>query len=376
MTIKIATFADFHLGVKTYGIVDSKTGLNTREINALKSLDIMIDYCIDNNIKYILGAGDMFKNNLPSPTIQNEFDKRIHRASSNGIILYLMSGNHDVSSLGTAKSPLETYKTLKVNNVYHSRFTEEYYINDNLRILMLPTYCNQTEIENILDNYQKDVPTIVVGHSTILGAKLNDWLLEQNENAVDCKIFERPGIIAVVLGHLHKYQILNTCPLTYYTGSLQRIDFSEELQEKGFVVLEIDDKKVDYKFIEVSSQKFHTINLDLTSIEDEMTHITKIIENDKMKINGSIVRLSMDVKKNNNINDSIIIKQLKEHNVESIASIQKNVNRDESIRNKDINETITEEKALDIYLKDNDNKNEIMKLGLEIVNKLKNDNLI
>ena len=46
------------------------------------------------------------------------------------------------------------------------------------------------------------------------------------------------------------------------------------------------------------------------------------------------------------------------------------------IRNKDINEQITEEEALREYFKDNSDKDEIIKLGLSIINEMKEKNLI
>jgi exonuclease SbcD len=166
MSIKIVTFADVHIGVTTYGIIDSTTGLNTRVLNALESLDKMIDYTINNNIKYIVIPGDMYKNNLPSPNLQDEFNKRIKRAADNGITVYILSGNHDVSPLSTAKSPLETYKTLKINNVFHTRYKKTYMIENKLKLLVLPTYCNQKEIEKILEEENGSIPTLVAGHTT------------------------------------------------------------------------------------------------------------------------------------------------------------------------------------------------------------------
>lgn len=375
MGIKIATFADFHLGVTTYGTIDAKTGLNTRVINALESLDNMINYCINNRIEYIIFAGDMYKNNLPSPTLQRELNIRIKKAAENGIKLYIQSGNHDVSPTETAKCPMDPFSTLGVNNIYHTRFEKSYMINSNLRVLILPTYCGQQEVELILDKYDDNIKTIVVGHLTVLGAKLNDWLVEQSENAISARVFERSNICAVVLGHLHKHQILNTSPLTYYTGSLQRIDFTEEFQDKGFVVLDIDEK-VNYEFINIKSQEFFTINVDLKGNADEMECVVDLLETSKHKIKDSIFRLSMELDKTNNINEDILLKQIKNYGVKSIASIQKNVDRNDTIRNALINETITEEKALDMYFNDNEHKEKIVNAGLNMINTLKNNNMI
>lgn len=376
MKIKICTSADIHIGYTTYGTIDPQTGLNTRVLNALNSLDEMINYCINDSIEYLIIAGDAYKNNIPSPTLQKEFDKRIKHAADNNIKIYIMDGNHDVSMLKTANSALKTFDTLGVKNVFHSKNLKLYDIGD-LQILMMPTYCNQELTEQILSK-PLEKPTLVVMHGTIKGAMLNDWLIEQNESAIDIDTLKKDNIIGVVLGHLHKHQILNKDPLIYYTGSLQRIDFTEENQEKGFVVLtyDTDNKNLDYEFIEVPSQTFHTIKLDLTNSEDEMTELFNEFENRKNKLNNSIVRLILNVNSSNKIEDNILIKKLKEYNIYHLASIQKNVVKNDIVKNKEITENITEEKALKMYFKDNKNADKIINEGLKMIQKLQNDNLI
>lgn len=371
--MKIVTFADLHLGVSSYGYIDPNTGLNTRVLNALSSFDKMIDYCIDNEIKYVIFAGDMFKNNLPTPTLQKELNLRIKKGIDNGIVFYMQDGNHDVSPIITAKSAMDPFNTLGIQNVKHTRFEAEFFIED-IRVLMLPTYCNQEEVENILKKYNDNIKTIVVGHNTILGAKLNDWLIETNESAIDGKIFKQKNIISVVLGHLHKHQILDTNPLIYYTGSLQRIDFNEENQPKGFVELNINNNIVNYRFIEIESQEFKTIKLDLTNIDNEMEFIQNYI--DKEHIENKIVRLQLQVKKDNNINDGVLLTQLKDKNVRHIAYINKNFNRQELIRDEEFDELISEQQALKKYFDNFTNKDELITIGLEMINKLKNDGLI
>jgi exonuclease SbcD len=49
-----------------------------------------------------------------------------------------------------------------------------------------------------------------------------------------------PGVDYVALGHLHRRQAIGGgAPPVVYAGSLQRVDFGEEAEEKGFCVVEI-----------------------------------------------------------------------------------------------------------------------------------------
>ena len=64
-------------------------------------------------------------------------------------------------------------------------------------------------------------------------------------------------------------------------------------------------------------------------------------------------------------------KLLKDNGSTCIANINKIFDRDELIRNKNIDSTITEEKALEEYFKDNEDAEEIIKLGLKMISDLK-----
>ena len=375
--MKIITFADAHIGISTYSTIDPKTNLNTRVLDSLNGIDQIINYAEENNIKYILFAGDMFKNALPSPTLVREINKRIKASAEKGIKWIIQDGNHDVSPLETAKSALDPLSTLKVENVEHTRFEKTYMIDNNIRVLVLPTYTTQEEVENILSKYNDNIKTIVMGHFTSLNAKLNDWLIASNEDAIDIKIFQKPNILAVVLGHLHKHQILNTNPLSYYCSSTIRTDFNEEHDKKGFVVLDIDNNyNVSYIFKEIKTQEFLSVKMDLVGEEDAQANVMSYLNHIKNDLNNKVVRVQLTLDKENNIDDNEILEFLKNNNVSYIANISKIFDREQLIRNKDINEQITEEEALREYFKDNSDKDEIIKLGISIINEMKEKNLI
>lgn len=375
--MKIITFADAHIGISTYSTIDPKTNLNTRVLDSLNGIDQIINYAEENNIKYILFAGDMFKNALPSPTLVREINKRIKASAEKGIKWIIQDGNHDVSPLETAKSALDPLSTLKVENVEHTRFEKTYMIDNNIRVLVLPTYTTQEEVENILSKYNDNIKTIVMGHFTSLNAKLNDWLIASNEDAIDIKIFQKPNILAVVLGHLHKHQILNTNPLSYYCSSTIRIDFNEEHDKKGFVVLDIDNNyNVSYIFKEIKTQEFLSVKMDLVGEDDAQANVMAYLNHIKNDLNDKVVRVQLTLDKENNIDDNEILEFLKNNNVSYIANISKIFDREQLIRNKDINEQITEEEALREYFKDNSDKDEIIKLGISIINEMKEKNLI
>ena len=92
--MRILHFSDVHIGVENYGRTDPDTGLSTRLIDFLSTLDEVVDCAIDERIDLALFCGDAYKSRDPSQTHQREFAKRIARLASEGIPVFLLLGTH------------------------------------------------------------------------------------------------------------------------------------------------------------------------------------------------------------------------------------------------------------------------------------------
>lgn len=377
--MKVLSFADYHLGVKTHGKIDPITGLNTREIQTLEVLDELIDYAINNQIKVIVAAGDMYKNNLPTPTLQDKFNEKIKRASDAGITVLILDGNHDVSKMDTTSSALKQFETLAVPKVIHTRFHKEYIFSDTegnrFKFIFLPTYHTADEIKSITEQTIYDgAPIIYIGHMTVKGAMLNDWLIEDKEVYVDKEVFDKEGVAAVILGHLHKHQVLDYAPLIYYTGSTQRIDFNEEKQPKGFVVLDVDpDGKTDFEYVEIESQKFYTARLSYLGNENPTADIICHLNDHKEKIEKAIVRVQLELDEGTKIRDKEIYQTIYDLGAFNVLDIQKSYEYKKNLRHSELNEHISVEAGLEIYYKDKPRAEERIKLGREIIKKMEEE---
>lgn len=371
--IKLVHIADIHLGMENYGRVDKKTGLHSRLTDFLKCLDYCVDYALDKNIDFFLFAGDAFKTRDPSPTYQREFAKRIKKIASSGINVILVIGNHDLPNAFKKADTLEIYKTLGVENVYVSRKPEvfNFYKNDNkwefisdekgsknkFQIATLPwipkseflqdeKYKGKTitesyemmskemiaYIDKIIEQTSNNNPAALIAHGTVAGATFGgeqktyigtDILLPLN--IVGAKPFNY-----VALGHLHKYQVLSENPPVVYSGSIERVDFGEEKEEKGFVEINIDEQtqKTDYNFIETPSRKFLTIKVDIR--ENDMEPNKKIIEEiKKHDLKDTVVKVKINLPENmmTSIHDGEIRQSLSDANF--IAGIVKDTAKTE-----------------------------------------------
>jgi exonuclease SbcD len=374
--LKVLCTADIHIGQQAYSKIDITTGLNTRVLHGLAVLDEMIDYAINNNIEVFAFAGDFYKNNLPSPTIQNEVNKRIKRLSDNNILSFILDGNHDVSKLESAKSALKTFNTLNIPNIIHSKFLNEYIYtsrdNKKYKFVMLPTYATKEELEDIINNIDYTYPTLFIGHLTIRGALLNDWLVEDKEEYIDKDVFDKPNVFAIILGHLHKYQILDNSPLMFYTGSPDRIDFGEEKQEKGFVVLDIDEE-VNYEFIPNNAEKFKTIKVNIRDVEDNIEeYIKDEIALQQKNINNAITRIIIDMNTDQTFDDKNIYEYINQYSPKFILNIQKNYNTKKHQRNSNITSDLSIDKALELFFENKNRSAERIKLGKQICNEVLN----
>jgi exonuclease SbcD len=330
--MKILHFADLHLGVESYGRIDPATGLSTRFLDFLSALDQVVDYALENNIDLVLFCGDAYKSREPSQTHQREFAKRINRLSTTGIPIFLLVGNHDLpNAIGRATST-EIFDTLAVQNVYVSNRPDIYHIptsSGTIQIVSLPwlrrsallskeetknlsfDQINQ-KLQEVLTNIiaanvpklDPGLPSILAAHVWVSGAKVGSErsMAIGQEHALLLSNVAHPAFDYIALGHIHKNQVLSTNPPVVYAGSLERLDFSEEEDDKGFYLVEIESDKetgkrqVSFDFHGVTGRRFLTINTDIEPQDTDPTStVLKAIVEQEEKVKDAIVRLQISL---------------------------------------------------------------------------------
>ena len=374
--MKICCIADIHIGVKAYSKVDPVTHFSYREIETLNNFKKVIDICIKDNIEVLLIAGDIYNTSIVSPMLQDEVNKILNYAAANLKVL-ILDGNHDLKKLDTAVSNLKPLDTFNIKNVIHTKDwldTELNIKDETVRFIFLPTYTTDEEIGQLLDEHlpkknKYKNPIIVIGHFTTQGASLNDWLIAENEGNININHFVGRNINFVVLGHLHRPQILRKAkPFIFYTGSLQRTDFNEEDQEKGYWIIDTDDNS--HEFFPLDMQKFYTINV---NIEDNGISTLQQIKNniDINRVKDAICRVIIttteDLKLNSN-DEKELMKYLQSLDATNVLAVSQKIIDTERMRNVDINETITIDKSLELFYKGKPREKERIKLGQEIIN--------
>jgi exonuclease SbcD len=158
----------------------------------------------------------------------------------------------------------------------------------------------------------------------------------------------------VALGHIHKHQNLTEkregVPPVVYSGSLERIDFGEEADPKGYCWVELERSHVKWQFHRVKARPFVTLRVDLRESDDPTAELVEKIE--AHNLNEAIVRLIVDLSPQTEarLNEGIVRDALRRAGVSMIAAIRKEVEQPARARLGGSPEGLTDTQLLDHYL--------------------------
>ena len=385
--MKIIHFADLHLGVENYGRVDPATGLSSRLTDFLATFDQLVEYALENKVDLVLFCGDAYKNREPSQTQQRELAKRINRLATNGIPVFLLVGNHDLHNAFNKATAVDIFDTLAIRNVYVSNRPAVYSIptaSGTIQIASLPWLrrgallskeaAKDLNFEQINRKAQEVLTGIIAAHAARLDPKLpailaaHVWVTgaalgSEKQMTIGQEHVLLPGNVAnpafdyVALGHIHKHQVLASHPPVVYSGSLERVDFGEERDEKGFCVIDIEPdglpnrRRVAFQFHPVTGRRFLTIEVNIGPGDTDPTATAlRAIDEQGDKVKDAIVRfqITLPAELEGQLGNNEIRNALKEAHYLTIA---KDIKREARLRmGKWTAEEITPLEALKTYL--------------------------
>jgi exonuclease SbcD len=385
--LKILHFADLHLGVETYGRLDPATGLSSRLLDFLNALDQVVDYALENRVDLVLFCGDAYRSREPTQTQQREFAKRINRLSTSGIPIFLLVGNHDLPNAIGRATTTEIFDTLAVKNVYVSNRPEVYRIPPTnsgvIQIVSLPwlrrsALLTREEAKNLtfdqinqrlqqaltnviaanVSKLDSGLPAILAAHVWVSGAQVGSEksMTIGQEHALLLSNVAHPAFDYIALGHIHKHQVLSSNPPVVYSGSLERLDFGEEKDDKGFYLIEIEPdneagkRLVSFDFHQVTGRRFLTININIEPGDEPTAAVLKAIAEQRNKVKDAIVRLSISLpaELEGQLRDNDIRNAMKEAHYFTIA---RDIRQEPRLRlGKWTAEEITPLDALKVYL--------------------------
>jgi DNA repair exonuclease SbcCD nuclease subunit len=284
--MKIAVLSDAHLNKSIYKSLlnEENTSLPFRTVDFMKAFQWDIDKIIEMKPDIFVLVGDTFDTFEPSSLVSGFFNRQIAKLRYANIKTYILVGNHDICRKHHALMPL---KELRLDDVRIIQSPEMFAIDDHdnsgdYKILLFFPFSMEVERndisikdqfnsfiteskDKIKKNGMEGKEILFFGHFGVKGAILNqytetihlektigeneDFDIEEestvekrknfiNNSTKDISLNDLDGIGAshVFLGDYHKHQILKTKKtIAMYTGSVDKTDFNERDQKKGFI---------------------------------------------------------------------------------------------------------------------------------------------
>ncbi|MBN3894877.1 MAG: exonuclease SbcCD subunit D [Nostoc sp.] len=320
--IKILHLSDIHMGSGfSHGRINPATGLNTRLEDFVNTLSKCIDRALTDVVDMVIFGGDAFPDATPPPYVQQAFASQFRRLMDANIPTVLLVGNHDQHSQGQGGASLNIYRTLGVPGFVVGDTLTTHCIetrNGKVQVITLPWLTRSTlmtrqeteglslaevnqllterlrvVIEGEIRRLDPDVPTVLLAHlmadNATLGAER--FLAVGKGFTLPLSLLTRPCFDYVALGHVHRHQNLNKSnnPPVIYPGSIERVDFSEEKEDKGYVMLELERGSAEWEFCPLTVRTFRTIEVDISKADDPQAVLMKAIA--KYDIQDAVVRL-------------------------------------------------------------------------------------
>ncbi|MCZ6876435.1 MAG: exonuclease SbcCD subunit D [bacterium] len=310
MPLRLLHLADLHFGMENYGRLDAASGLNRRLLDFASSTNLAIDHALEHDVQLAIFAGDIYKHRDPAPSWQREFAACVLRLTNAQVPVVILVGNHDQpNTLGKAHA-VEIFDTLNLPGVtviskpaIHTLPTPAGpvqvaglpYITRSF-LLSRDEYKNKTieEVNRLLiekaeemlrwlaDQVNPDLPAILTVHGSVANAVYSSEqsiMMVGHDPILPLSALTNPAWDYVALGHIHRHQDLHKGqqPPVVYAGSIERIDFGEEHEAKGFVWAEVEKKNTNYSFIPLPARRFVTLRIDthdgdpLTLLDEALT---------------------------------------------------------------------------------------------------------
>ena len=261
--MRIIHCADLHLDSKMESNLDKDQAL-LRRSELIETYERMVEYAVDNQVRAILIAGDLFD----KTHIRKEVKRRVVEqiVAHPEIDFYYLKGNHDrcdFMEAGMDEVPANFH--MFTDNSWTSYTCEDVVITgieiNSSNAATLPQSL-------VLDSANTN---IVMLHGQQSDYDGKDGAEIVNTNALKGKVIDY-----LALGHIHKYifQQLDDRGVYCYPGCLEGRGF-DETGDKGFVLMEIEDGVITSEFIPFALRRLHEIEVAVTADMDVQAVISK-----------------------------------------------------------------------------------------------------
>jgi DNA repair protein SbcD/Mre11 len=326
MALHLIHVSDIHFGSgESHGRLNPETGQNVRFEDFVTALSKVVDYSIEKGADVFLFSGDAYRNASPEPIYQKMFAEQLKRLSDAKISTILLVGNHDQILKATGSHSMSVFQSLEVPNLITIDRPCLKLIdtkNGALQVVGIPHVTKNilmtqesysslpaNEIDKVLVRHVREIlndlyealdpkiPAVATAHIMVDTARAGaeQELMVGYSMSFPLDLFVHENLDYVALGHVHRQQVLREKnPAIAYAGSLERVDFGEAEEDKGFIHVEISRKKVNFEFHSIGPRPFLTVEADLTSCEKPTEELANRVK--KQLVPGCVMRVHYKIK--------------------------------------------------------------------------------
>ena len=235
-----------------------------------RAFENLIQLAIDENIDFLLIAGDLFDGDWRDYSTGLFFRGQMVRLREKGIPVYLIAGNHDAASVISKKLSLPE----KVY-VFSTRTTESVEVAGHPVVIHGRGFPNRAVPENLVMDY----PAAVTGkfnigllHTSLTGRTDHDTYAPCSEMDLRQKNYDYWA-----LGHIHQPEVISQDPWIVFAGNCQGRD-AREAGPRGCRLVTVNDS------LEVENAEWHDLDvvrwqvlgIDLAGVTEESEALSRV----------------------------------------------------------------------------------------------------
>ncbi len=280
--------ADIHLDSPLKGL-EAHEDAPVEEIRGAtrRAFDNLIDLAIDEQVAFVLIAGDLYDGDWKDYNTGLYFANRMGRLDKAGIKVFIVSGNHDAASNTTKAMPLPDNVTI------FSHKKPESIVLENLGVIIHgQSYSSKAVTDNLASGYpQNESGSFNIGllHTSLTGR-------ENHENYAPCSLDEltSKGYDYWALGHVHKREVVAEDPKVIFPGNIQGRHI-KETGPKGATLVTVEDGRiVEVGLRELDVLRWAICEVDLSDCETiESVHeaVRLAFDHERDKADGKTLAL-------------------------------------------------------------------------------------
>lgn len=251
--------ADIHLDSPLKGL-EQYEGAPVQEIRdaARRALSKLVDLAIEQRVEFVLIAGDIYDGDWRDYNTGLFFVKQITRLREAGILLYLISGNHDAANKMTRSLRLPD------NVTFFSDSSPETVLVTELDVAIHgQSYATAAVTEDLSEGYpaaKTGCLNIGLLHTCATGR-------EGHDRYAPCTIegLQRKGYDYWALGHVHGRETLCEEPFIAFSGNIQGRHVRETGPKGCLLVTVGDDRSLKPEFRALDVLRWEVASVDVSS---------------------------------------------------------------------------------------------------------------